>query len=366
MGGGNVRAFTLVELLVVIAIIGILIALLLPAVQAAREAARRMQCTNHLKQWGLGLHNHHDAHKVFPGPCKVNDDDSWRSVGMNFYLLPFIEQTARYEGLKSMPEATPGNSAFRGDWMFMNTQNITDPVPSFLCPSDGEAKRPGPNNNNARTNIVFSVGDGAYCPWNAGDQTNRRAMFPPLKTPKERASFGNIPDGSSNTIGASERLTASRGPDETDRRRGVLNQMGAQWGNAGWLQVGAPPFGRPSLCVDEALKPENATQLKTGDMAGWFGVLVFSGYVQDSGFNTIIKPNAVSCLDNWGTMFLNATSFHTGGVNVLLMDGSVQFVSDTVDTGGADAEKGQVISGPSNFGVWGAMGSPGGSESKTI
>ncbi|MDR1958420.1 MAG: DUF1559 domain-containing protein, partial [Planctomycetaceae bacterium] len=103
-------AFTLVELLVVIAIIGILIALLLPAVQAAREAARRMQCSNHLKQWGLGLHTHHDAFNKFPstlyqvtGGCGPESrSTSYRKERLSFVypLLPYIEQTAIYDNIK--------------------------------------------------------------------------------------------------------------------------------------------------------------------------------------------------------------------------------------------------------------------------
>ena len=357
----------------VIAIIGILIALLLPAVQAAREAARRMQCSNNFKQWGLGLHNHHDAHKAFPRLARINPGDSWSSpvgdavdLGINFWLLPYMEQAARYEGLRSMPEAQAGSS-YHSEWMFMNTPNVTDSVSAFLCPSDGDSNQPGPYNNNARTNIVFSFGDAAYCPWQE-HWINVRSLFEPSdkKVPSKKGkTFGSIPDGSSNTIGASERLTASNGLNEKDRRRGILFPLssGTNWGAWGWLQQTG--IGKPSECILEAQKPENRSQLtNSNDSWCYPGVRIFSGGIMDNGFNTIIKPNAVSCWDAWGTAYVNANSFHTGGVNVLLMDGSVQFVSDTVDTG--DPESPQVTAGPSPFGIWGAMGSHAGGESKSL
>ena len=128
---GNVRAFTLVELLVVIAIIGILIALLLPAVQAAREAARRMQCTNHLKQIGLAIHNFHDGRKGLP-PATVGawggGAERWNRVTMFALIYPYMEQTALYDDFAQSTSLTyPGHdpsvgfAAWRGN-MWWNDQ----------------------------------------------------------------------------------------------------------------------------------------------------------------------------------------------------------------------------------------------------
>lgn len=145
------QGFTLVELLVVIAIIGILIALLLPAVQQAREAARRMQCTNNMKQMALAMHNYHDAYERMP-PFAVQDRNnrwSWAAL-----ILPYIEQAAVHEQLgvsKKLVSATIGNSS--------NTPEIEDllvmPLDAYRCPSDtGEDKNP--NFNNATTAYATS------------------------------------------------------------------------------------------------------------------------------------------------------------------------------------------------------------------
>ncbi|MDR1959604.1 MAG: DUF1559 domain-containing protein, partial [Planctomycetaceae bacterium] len=135
-------AFTLVELLVVIAIIGILIALLLPAVQAAREAARRMQCSNHLKQWGLGLHTHHDAFNKFPstlyqvtGGCATSGNSRER-LSFVYPLLPYIEQAAIYASIKTyVDNGTSCNWIWYGG---SNTPSVA-PISIAACPSDTSA-----------------------------------------------------------------------------------------------------------------------------------------------------------------------------------------------------------------------------------
>src|SRR5690242_4216502 len=125
------RGFTLVELLVVIAIIGVLVALLLPAIQAAREAARRSSCTNNMKQHGIALHNYHDTLKVFPASGIAKDPGSLRGNGMyasgQAMLLPFFEEA----GLKSVYNS-------RQTWWFQNPDVIQKVVPVFACPSSGQ------------------------------------------------------------------------------------------------------------------------------------------------------------------------------------------------------------------------------------
>ena len=385
MGKVSVCGFTLVELLVVIAIIGILIALLLPAVQAAREAARRMQCTNHLKQWGLGLHNYHDAHKSFPTPAKKNRGPSYLDgyqisnpnydctpVGINFALLPYLEQTARYEGFSSASWTKAGNSDYNQWWPIWASEYTLEKVSAFLCPSDGDSGAPGPFQGTARTSIVFSMGDAAYTSWypdNVWDpysptydhlKISGRGMF----IPESWKTFGTIQDGTSNTVGGSERITCSGGGNfnESNRRRGVLGGISSGH-DGGWLQ---PSSGRaqPATCIVAFQRPENRNVISQPAQDPYGGVLIFDGRGFNNGFNTILQPNHPSCYDWYGVIYASASSFHTGGANVVLMDGSVTYASDTIDTGDPNAD--QVRSGQSDYGVWGAMGSPSGGESKHL
>ena len=138
-------AFTLVELLVVIAIIGILVGLLLPAVQAAREAARRMQCTNNLKNLSLAEHNHHDAFKIFSPASHdprwksaLNNGNSYERLGYLTSLLPYIEQTALYNSITpfTLAGGRPWNFGSNGPTGAPNISPWSKNVPTFRCPSD--------------------------------------------------------------------------------------------------------------------------------------------------------------------------------------------------------------------------------------
>ena len=219
------RGFTLVELLVVIAIIGILIALLLPAVQAAREAARRLQCTNHLKQYGLALLNHHDVYGRFPvgytseqpgsnGNIWVYNDPSWPH--MTVHLFPFFEQADLYDLLTVQPWLnSPVRDNTANEWP-AGVQDMS--ISPFLCPSDGYGGKrfaisdlPGyPHPNTAKlfkSNYlpVFTgrnLGDLVY------ELANPSAKLAAAGTPLRTAVFGtnrgarirDINDGTSNTL----------------------------------------------------------------------------------------------------------------------------------------------------------------------
>ncbi|MDR1385394.1 MAG: DUF1559 domain-containing protein [Planctomycetaceae bacterium] len=356
--------FTLVELLVVIAIIGILIALLLPAVQAAREAARRMQCTNHLKQVGLALHNYHDTMRALPASRSWlgNGDDLGVSTGALYSpsvkLLPYMEQSALYETLLATPG--PLRTWTKND-VFKNR------ISYLLCPSDGNSKTP--YQDYAGANVVYSFGDGMWNYFAAGDVVSSRMMFSPVMW-KE---FSACIDGTSNTCVISETVIANV-TSSREIKGGVAQVASPDNGNNGG-PMGKCGFG--ALADPNNRRSYKSTQalVTHAKIATEPGHNIRGGRFQDGraiyqGFHTVLPPNSPSCSNDAnaestnGCGIYSATSNHSGGVNVGMLDGSIHFISDTIDCNGASA--GQVTSGQSPYGVWGALGSPNGGESKTV
>ena len=363
------HAFTLVELLVVIAIIGILIALLLPAVQAAREAARRMECTNKLKQFGLALHNHHDARQAFP---PSNDDlegrytgnnDMGGTVGTSVHLLPYMEQQALYDAIVNCDE----EDIPRGSGAPWNVLAVSQADLSFLrCPSAGNNTKTSPGDARYGSRLVspnnyfYSLGDGCWAHGHrpGGDQhrVTTRGMFYSY----DRKNISAAVDGTSNTIGMSEGLNPStyRG---NDMRTNVAIFQGI------WDGV---PNGLPGQCsVANLQDPGNPRVFRNGieSSISFRGMLATMGWTDANGFTTLTPPNSPACMyqhqfSDWG--IFPPSSNHTGGVNASYMDGSVHFVSSTVDAGNQNAHA--VRSGPSPFGVWGALGTPNGGESRSL
>ncbi len=375
----HVFAFTLVELLVVIAIIGILIALLLPAVQAAREAARRMQCSNNFKQAGLALHNYHDAHKGFPagrsrcGLAGAPAADGGRGqewgVGPMVVLLPYMEQASRYEIFMDEMKKS-ANLMF--PWICdINSPNISacrETIPCLVCPSDGKMRTPilinygAGTTEVARSSIAHSLGDGLWAnntpqelEGNPKAHVRMRGMF----TPTHWKSFGSLSDGTSNTIGLSEIV----GTDRSGGSTGSNNVLG---GVALAADMYNGSLSLPEPCL-QMRSPLDRTQILNA-IDSWRGGFFTDGRGANAAFTTTLPPNSPSCIwyaamgqNSWGSF--SVSSYHTGGVNCALMDGSCQFVSETIETGTLSTPLDISISG-SPYGVWGAMGTPQGGESK--
>ena len=332
------RGFTLIELLVVIAIIAVLIALLLPAVQQAREAARRTQCKNNLKQLGLALHNYHDTLLTFP-PRETGTSTNSRMSG--FYgLLPYLEQGALYDAIKAGDPANGIPPQGPAVWSSWSVWDVTQPW--ALCPSDSSG-----GTTVKRVNYMFSVGDTID---NNAHSTNVRGLF----SQRNGVNMGQISDGTSNTIAMAEHLRGDQGPT-------AGNQVRIKEGIA--LSVGGI-VTNPGEClatVGEGGYYTASTQAKIKS-----GGRLWDGQVQWVGFTTVIGPNGPSCAvtDNASgddaSSILSPSSNHTGGVNALMADGSVRFISDSIHTG--DLNMPSVTSGISPYGVWGALGSRAGGE----
>ncbi len=370
-------AFTLVELLVVIAIIGILVGLLLPAVQAAREAARRMQCSNNLKQLGLASLNYESAYKVFPsmmnGPIVLpaNWGGSWESTRGHHsafvQMLPFIEQGNLYNTI-SAGRAEGGMSRDRpfGPHSLRPYSAYQQRISTFLCPSDPGAQTNGWSNDQAPICYATNFGDSTRGTDNIGNgewgSFNSRGMFDivwaqPVRNQNGRGrgkSLGQVTDGTSNTLCFSE-IT-------------VFNGLGRLHGH--YIVVPGATFrAGPIVCATQ--RAGNGELLHSGN-GGTFalpsshhrhGEAWSAGFCMISGFTAILPPNAPSCANDrgeWQEGIYTANSYHTGGVNAVMVDGSVQFFSENIDTGNLAAPV--PTAGPSPYGVWGSLGSSGGGE----
>ncbi|GAA5510341.1 DUF1559 domain-containing protein [Novipirellula caenicola] len=355
------QGFTLVELLVVIAIIGVLVGLLLPAVQAAREAARRMQCSNNMKQLGLALQNYHSAYEQFPPGSADFYGYSYglrRNVGASIFLLPFIEMGALYEAFEQEAKvATPGSG-------FWQSQTLLDagPQAAFLCPSAQNAD--GTEYNGLSKSLyVFCIGDAMWHNAKSDSEEgmaiariNSRSMFVPMTNGNRNdlRRFRDLLDGTSNTLAMSEVAGTPR--DQAFVKGDVASFNG--------MYDGTTAMAGP--CMTAPLDPNNRFQYQTGADC-WRGLLFGDGRVINTRFTTTLPPNSYSCAyagnnDSWGSF--SPSSEHQGGVQTLLFDGSVRFVTDSIDTGNLNAR--QVTSGESPYGVWGAMGTKSGRETASF
>jgi len=369
-------AFTLVELLVVIAIIGILVGLLLPAVQAAREAARRMQCSNNLKQLSLAALNYESAYAVFPsmssganhfytGSGWQNSWGSQQNRSSTFVqLMPFYEQSPMYNYIKSgIPDNRPGRGrqasivSVDGPHPFRPYISYQEKLETLFCPSDPATKnRPsGWSINNKGTSYAVNLGDATKSLDWQPNRNNRHHFNRPTRgmfQHRRNKSIAAAVDGTSNTLMMSERAIY-QGPGLAGRN--LLK--------GGYTILPRDQFRAAPIICKQSAGPN-------GTIVGVFGpthFLVGGSYTQGgpmrTGFVTILGPNSPNCAAGrgaWQESLISASSYHTGGVNVAKCDGSISFITDSIDTGDLTAP--QVISGPSPYGIWGAMGSVAGNE----
>ncbi len=320
VGATTPRGFTLIELLVVIAIIAVLIALLLPAVQAAREAARRAQCVNNLKQIGLALHNYHSSYDTFPMGSSKNMQslgvyNAQHGVSVHAQILGFLGEMPLY-------------NAINFNWG-MNANTTAGPIQStvyltrvkeFLCPSDANAGVTNLNsyNDSIGTTTIDAVQQTA---------TGSSGMFTFWR------SYGipSITDGTSNTVAFSEALVGDNTTNWT-KAAGIVN-LGSLPATAEILDASSNlPAIQAGLQACNTAWTNRSGTLNTGRGNYWF-----HGTEAQTMFNTVVPPNSKTypwayCSDGQigAAAFSSANSNHAGGVNVLVGDGSVKFVKDSV------------------------------------
>ena len=296
------KGFTLIELLVVIAIIAILIALLLPAVQQAREAARRTQCKNNLKQMGLALHNYHDVHLVFPAASYQNtganyNDDRGASYGWGTMILPYIDQAPLFNLL------SPGTPENLSDAVGANGAKLAamkNPFPAFRCPSDT-----APDIN---THHMIPNGTATAADWqalstsnyvgsnhtNRVERTNANGMFVSATRINGNANvkvrMRDITDGTSNTIAVGERAW---------KLEGVTLGASVVFGHRG----------------NDSNADPNSNH----------------GFVMGLGGARFPINDTSSVGSPVGSSFHSYSSLHEGGAQFLMADGAVRFISENID-----------------------------------
>jgi prepilin-type N-terminal cleavage/methylation domain-containing protein/prepilin-type processing-associated H-X9-DG protein len=329
--------FTLIELLVVIAIIAVLIALLLPAVQSAREAARRAQCVNNLKQIGLAMHNYHSAVNSLPW----GDGPWWIEWSANTLLLPYIEQGPIYNAI-NFADTQPLGQASLVINNPVNTTAVYRVISGFLCPSDQDRLTDPNGHNNYMANSGSApncdYGGNAWAPsWNG--PSAGPFIYSSNGVDTGAPGFGGssvnisgITDGTSNTAAFSERVkaigsnfTGTSAPFDTGIPTASLATPSAVDNS-----VEGTPQAYYNICKVTPPVPVGSNQ----DAANFSddnisGAMWVSGQPALTRYIHVMPPNTWSCRSGLQIAH-NASSHHPGGVNVLFCDGSVKFIKASV------------------------------------
>jgi prepilin-type N-terminal cleavage/methylation domain-containing protein/prepilin-type processing-associated H-X9-DG protein len=359
--------FTLIELLVVIAIIGVLVGLLLPAVQQARETARRSACGTKLKQLGLAIHNYHDANKKLPYgrggpvdsqlgnvdyvPTSIPSPGSWSGLVI---LLPLLEEQPLFDQMTSDTTPVP--------WVNSGAHWGVQPG-VLICPTDGGQRRLRNGATDAQTNYLFSVGDQtsnlhfdtSVCP--QPPACSSKGMVRGLFGLNSRIRFKDVTDGLSKTVMMAEGLRA---------------EVGAQPASGDWPAVNddaaasSANTGNPSACRQSFTGGQYTTTL----VSAWRsrGGTAYFGRTCKVSFNTILRPNGPVCMNEHTTGVLPPKSRHPGGVHVVFADGGTRFLTETIDNGSCDSltSCNPAETAASPCGVWGALGSRVGGETASL
>ncbi|QDT07581.1 putative major pilin subunit [Rubripirellula lacrimiformis] len=394
------QGFTLVELLVVIAIIGVLVGLLLPAVQSAREAARRMSCSNNFKQLGLAMHNYHSAFARLPmqgvgtnspggsAPSFGNagatanwwgnhsHSNAWRLSAL-VGMTPFLEQQAIWEQISNpnSRNATDSTAVLDPPWPPMGpvpTQARYLPwsteIPTLRCPSDPGSGLP----SLARTNYALCLGDSYF--WSiqgprkfAGDGTyplhngwsqNSRGADRGMFVQHADAKFRDVLDGLSNTIAMGEIATDLGDRDvrtiadfDTTQLVNDIRDNPKTCEDNGYIDPLRPKFWEPNI---PTMGGTNGRGFRWADHRNLMTCM-----------HTILPPNAELCAQRnpGGRTLAPPSSRHQGGVHILMGDGAVKFVTDSIEAGNSRAgmvwrngNGGQSAGSQSPYGLWGALG----------
>ncbi|MCM2370200.1 DUF1559 family PulG-like putative transporter [Aporhodopirellula aestuarii] len=418
------RGFTLVELLVVIAIIGVLVGLLLPAVQAAREAARRMSCSNNFKQIGLATHNYHATYNQLPvqgggttlttasrtsgaaaytdGNGNINTGGGYNRLRLSYLvgLTPFIEQQALWEQISNPLNENvftiEDDTTMTGSWSPMGPnpgfQDAYVPwateVAAFRCPSDPGVGLPAIG----RTNYAACMGDGYFGIERANPAANghewqthaerQRGTHRGIYVPRNKMRFRDVLDGLSNTIMGGEIITDL---GDLDTRGDLLRVTG---GSTNGPSSGSAVFD-PTVCTQNAAIDDarpmfwDSTIPRNNGVNSLINNTTAAGNRRGfrwadcgpmfTGFFTVTPPNAPACNMAYISIEggpMSVSSRHVGGAHVLMGDGAVKFVTDSIDAGtqtsstpyyAVKANNGAYVSEfgvgeGSPFGLWGSLG----------